>query len=71
MVEHLLCKQRVIGSNPIGSTKTPLDSDKDCGPRFARIPQVFDIVNGGLIRPELAWLQKLSADSQTMRTKFS
>ncbi len=22
MVEHLLCKQRVTGSNPVGSTKT-------------------------------------------------
>jgi hypothetical protein len=27
LVEHLLCKQRVIGSNPIGSTRTSCSSD--------------------------------------------
>ena len=28
LVEHLLCKQRVTGSNPVGSTKTgSLDAD--------------------------------------------
>ena len=64
MVEHLLCKQRVIGSNPIGSTRTsPTTTDRAIAlivisthdTRIAvRIAdwQVFDIVNGGLTRPE-------------------
>ena len=53
LVEHLLCKQRVIGSNPIGSTRTyTISTSKNELPRHCR-RQVFDIVNGGLTRPEL------------------
>ena len=29
MVEHLLCKQRVTGSNPVGSTKSKKTSKQE------------------------------------------
>ena len=66
--EHLLCKQGVIGSIPIGSTSHELRKQHDEFSRMKRkairsLPvaggsaaRVFDIVNGFLNRCRGAWI---------------
>ena len=48
LVEHLLCKQGVNGSNPLSSTIFSRDEDNSfrLRPDLADLPPFFDIVNG-------------------------
>lgn len=58
LVEHLLCKQRVSGSNPLSSTIF-ITIYKSFVSGFDR-RWIFDIVNGGLIRPRVPYLYGIS-----------
>ena len=53
LVEHLLCKQRVSGSNPLSSTSLFVFQHITSFFRQFIVDWIFDIVYGGLIRPSI------------------